>query len=53
MSAKKMKLPDEEFLLKTEESVDLTKTVTVQIPDFTKKIDDVENKKKAIYSPTF
>lgn len=38
---------------KIEESVGVTKTVTFEIPDFTEKIDDTENKKNSIASPKF
>ena len=49
----KISEPGEEFVLKAEESTEVTKTVSVAIHDFTKKIDDVENKKKPIESPMF
>ena len=52
MSAKR-KLPDEVFILKKEESVEVTKTVFVEIHEFTKRIDDVKNKKNRIECPMF
>ena len=45
--------PREDFVLKSEESIEVTKTVSVTIPDFTKKIDDFDNKKKPIEGPKF
>ena len=45
--------PREAFVLKSEESTEVTKTVSVTIPDFTKKIDDLDNKKKLIKGPKF
>ena len=45
--------PGEVFVLKSEESTKVTKTVTVEIHDFTKKIDDIDNKKKEIKGPKF
>lgn len=41
--------PGEDCVLKVKSE----KTVSVEIPDFTKKIDDVENKKKPIHGPKF
>ena len=52
MSAK-VKLPEEVFVLKKEESVEVTKTVIVEIHEFTKRIDDEEKKKKPIEGPMF
>ena len=40
--AAKRKFPDEDFVLKKEESAEETKTVSVTIHDFIKRIDDVE-----------
>ena len=52
MSAKR-KLPDEDFVLKSGDSTEVTKTVSVTIHDFIKRIDDLENKKKPIEGPDF
>lgn len=45
--------PDEVFVLKAEESTEETKTVIVEIHDFSKRIDDLVNKKKPIDGPKF
>ena len=44
--------PDMKFVQKTQWS-EVTKTIFVEIQDFTEKIDDLENKKKPIDSPRF
>ena len=44
---------DEFFVLETKSSTSETKTVRVEIHDFTKKMEDEKNKKKPIDSPTF
>ena len=47
---KRSEEPPEDFVLKAEESTEVTKTVSVAIHDFTKKIDDVENKWSQVQS---
>ena len=44
---------DELFVLETKSTTSETKTVRVEIHDFTNKIEDEKNKKKPIDSPTF
>ena len=52
MSAKR-KPSKEVFVLKSKESVEETVIKIVEIHDFTKRIDDLENKKKPIEGPKF
>ena len=51
----KRKLSDEPDILFVHEAPgsDVTKTISVKIKDFTKKMDDLENNKKPIDSPKF
>ena len=53
MAKKRLLKEQEEMFVLNAEKVEVTKTVHVEIQDFTKKIDDEENKKKRIISPKF